>query len=81
MRMSRLPVGTLLRCLENDHADEPFNHEILTDDLVIVVAQGGDEHIGDTTMLSLMTGVCYRVEYTSDCRYEAMDNTYELYSP
>ncbi len=79
--MSQLPVGTLLRAVHDDHADEPFNFEILVDDLVMVVAQDGDKHHGDTTMLSLMSGVFYRVEYTSDCPYEAMENTYELFTP
>ncbi len=80
-RMSRLPIGTLLTCLSNDLADEPIDHKIFAGDLVVVTAQAGDKHYGDTTMLSLTTGVFYRAEYTSDCYYEAMTGCYEVYDP
>ncbi len=79
--MSRLPPGTVLQAVSNDHADEPMDYEIPAGDLVLIMRQNGDEHYGDTTMLSLATGVLYRVEYTSDCRYEAMDDTYEVFEP
>jgi hypothetical protein len=79
--MSQLPVGTLLRCLTTDHADEPMDYEISIGDLVIIAAQAGDKHYGDTTMLSLMTGVFYRAEYSSDCLYETMEDCYEVFEP
>ena len=74
--MSQIPVGTVLLAVHDDIADEPMDHLILADDLVLVMRQEGDNHFGDTTMLSLTTGVIYRVEYSSDCPYEAMKETY-----
>ena len=79
MRMSQIPVGTILRAINDDLADEPMDHLILADDLVLVMRQAGNKHIGNTTMLSLTTGVIYRAEYTTDCQYEAMDHTYEVF--
>ncbi len=77
--MSQLPVGTLLRCLNNDIVDEPMDHEILAGDLVVVTTQAGGKYYGNTTMLSLMTGALCRAEYSSDCIYETMIGCYELY--
>ncbi len=79
MRMSQIPVGTVLRAVNDDLADEPMDHMIFADDLVLVMKQAGNEYVGDTTLLSLMTGVIYRTEYSSDCPYEAMDATYEIF--
>jgi hypothetical protein len=80
--MHRLPPGTLLRCVNTDHVDEPRDHPIEVDDIVIVTSQAGDGY-GHTTMFSLMQGVFVVVEYSHGCIYDLMgeEACYEVYEP
>ena len=78
--MHKLPIGTVLKCINVDHVDFPRNYQIDVDDLVIVVAQNGKHH-GDTTMVSLMRGVFFRCEYSFGCLYDTMNKEacYEVF--
>jgi len=79
--MHSLEPGTLLTCLSDDHADEPFNHEIEAGDLVVVVWQNNTRSAGHTTFLSLTQGVFYRTDYRINSPYDRMEDAYEVFEP
>lgn len=78
--MHKVPVGTVLVCVSADHADEPHHHEVLPDELVLVVGQRATGY-GDTVMLSLSTGVLFRAEYKRGSLYDLMEDSYTVYEP
>lgn len=83
--MSELPVGALLDCVNYDIADDPCDYEVKQGEMSVVLSHCKEDEsensLAMTTLLSLMTGVVYVVEYGLNSRYDMMDGTYKVYEP